>query len=99
MYSSYPLVIGTIYYAGSLAANIVLTTLIISRLLLHRRALLKTLPEEYTKPYSLVVAIVVESALLYTTFALAFVISYACNNPINQLFMCLGSACQVRRTS
>ncbi|KAF8351033.1 hypothetical protein F5887DRAFT_935605 [Amanita rubescens] len=94
MYSSYPLVIGTIYYAGSLGANIVLTTLIIFRLLLHRSTVSKTLPDEYARPYSTVVAIVVESALLYTIFALAFVISYALNNPINQVFMCMGSACQ-----
>lgn len=96
MYSTVPLAVGTAYYVASLCANVFLTTLIIVRLLLHRKVVSEVLPEGYAKQYSSIAAIVVESALLYSIFALAFVISYALNNPINQVFMSLGSACQVR---
>jgi hypothetical protein len=96
LYSTLPLDIGTAYYATSLGVNILLTALIILRLLLHRRAVLRILPADYTKNYLSVTAIVVESVVLYSIFALAFIITYAINNPMNQVFMYMGSACQVR---
>jgi hypothetical protein len=99
LYSSVPLAVGTAYYVSSLGANILLTILIISRLLIHRKAVTNVLPEGYAKQYLSVTAIIVESAVLYSVFALAFVISYALNNPVNQLFMILGSTCQVRGRS
>ena len=97
LYSQLPLHIGTAYYVTSLGVNILLTALIILRLLLHRRAVLRILPSDYTKHYVSVATIVVESVLFYSIFALAFIITYAINNPMNQVFMYMGSACQVRR--
>lgn len=96
MYSSVPLAVGTAYYVSSLAANILLTILIISRLLIHRRQVSNVLPEGYAKQYLSITGIIIESAGLYSVFALAFVISYALKNPVNQVFMILGSTCQVR---
>ena len=95
-YSQLPLNIGAAYYATSLGVNVLLTALIILRLLLHRRAVLKILPANYTKHYLSVATIVVESVLLYSVFALAFIITYTLNNPMNPVFMYIGSACQVR---
>ncbi|KAF8690389.1 hypothetical protein AX14_002949 [Amanita brunnescens Koide BX004] len=94
LYSKLPLAIGTAYYVTSLGVNLLLTILIITRLLLYRRAVSKSLPAGYTNHYLSVATIVVESVLLYSIFALAFIITYALNNPMNQIFMYMGSACQ-----
>jgi len=82
--------IGTAYYAVSLGVNIILTALIVIRLLLYRRQLRTLLPEDRAWHYVSVSAIMVESAALYSVLALAFIVSYAVNHPINQIF--LGSA-------
>lgn len=97
LYSNLPIDLGTAYYVTSLGVNLLLTTLIILRLLLYRRTVSRTLPEDYTKHYLSVATIVVESVLLYSVFALAFIITYVLNNPMNQVFMYMGSACQVHR--
>ncbi|KAK2461395.1 hypothetical protein APHAL10511_005858 [Amanita phalloides] len=94
LYSSAPIAFGTAYYVTSLSVNILVTLLITLRLLLHRQAVLESLPPEHADHYISVATIVVESAALYSVFALAFIISYAINNPINQIFMSLGSSCQ-----
>ena len=99
LYSQLSVKIGTAYYATSLGVNLLLTILIITRLLLYRKAVLKSLPAGYTKHYVSVATIIVESVLLYSIFALAFIITYALNNPMNQIFLYMGSACQVRITS
>ena len=97
LYGQLPVDVGTAYYVTSLGVNLLLTTLIILRLCLHRRAVLTALPADYTKHYLSVATIVVESVLLYSIFALAFITTYALNNPMNQVFMYLGSACQARK--
>ncbi|KAK2462320.1 hypothetical protein APHAL10511_005626 [Amanita phalloides] len=94
MFSKVPIAFGTAYYVISLNVNILVTVLIIMRLLFHRRAILNVLPVEYTKQYLSVAAIVVESALLYSIFALIFIITYAINNPMNPVFLCIASSCQ-----
>ncbi|KAF8634971.1 hypothetical protein AX15_000694 [Amanita polypyramis BW_CC] len=94
LYSAAPIAFGTAYYVTSLSVNIFVTILIILRLTLHRRAILDALPPDYAKHYLSLATIVVESAALYSVFALAFIISYAANNPINQIFLTLASTCQ-----
>ena len=96
LYSQLSIEIGTAYYVTSLGVNLLLTILIITRLLLYRRAVLKSLPAGYTKHYISVATIVVESVFFYSVFALAFIITYALKIPMNQIFMYMGSACQVR---
>lgn len=97
LYSHLPIDVGTAYYVTSLGVNLLLTALIILRLLLYRRAVLRTLPADYTKHYLSVATIVIESVLLYSVFALAFIVTYVLNNPMNQVFMYMSSACQVHR--
>jgi hypothetical protein len=97
LYSNLAIDLGTAYYVTSLGVNLLLTTLIILRLLLYRRTVSRTLPAEYTKHYLSVATIVIESVLLYSVFALAFIITYILNNPMNQVFMYMSSACQVHR--
>ncbi|KAK2462321.1 hypothetical protein APHAL10511_005627 [Amanita phalloides] len=94
MYSKVPVAFGTAYYVVSFSVNVLVTAFIILRLLLHRRAVLNILPEEYTKHYLSTATIVIESALLYSIFALVFIVTYAIDNPVNTVFMCVASSCQ-----
>ena len=96
LYSKLPRAYGTSYYIISLSVNILLTILITIRLLLYRRRVIATLPPEYGKHYLSLAAIMIESAALYSAFALLFIITYALNNPINQIFLAVASSAQVR---
>ncbi|KAM6503774.1 hypothetical protein JOM56_000717 [Amanita muscaria] len=88
------LVLGTAYYGTSFSVNILVTFLIILRLALHRRAILQTLPVDYAEQYLSMAVIFVESAALYSVFAVAFIICYALASPISQVFLPLVPPCQ-----
>ena len=45
--------------------------------------------------YLSLLAIIVESAALYSVFALIFLITYAINDPVNQIFLAFASFTQV----
>lgn len=93
-YSQTSINLGISFYATSISVNVVVTILITLRLYLHRRVLLDTLPPVHAKQYLSIATILVESAALYSISALAFIISYALNNPINQIFLTLSPPCQ-----
>jgi hypothetical protein len=95
LYSKLPMAYGTSYYIISLSVNIMLTLLITVRLLWYRRIVSESLSPEHATQYLSLAAILVESAALYSVFALMFIISYAINNPINQIFLGVASAAQV----
>jgi hypothetical protein len=86
---------GTSYYIISLSVNIMITVLITIRLLWYRRIVTESLSAEHAKQYLSLAAILVESAALYSVFALIFIVTYAINNPLNQIFMGVASAAQV----
>jgi len=94
LYSALPLAYGTSYYAISLGANIILTILITTRLLLYRRTLIKILPAAHSTHYLSLAAVIVESAALYSVFALIFLITYAVDDPLNQIFLSFASFTQ-----
>lgn len=96
LYSAQPLAYGTAYYAISLGTNVVLTILIVARLILYRRTHLAHLPPEHAQQYLSLAALIVESAALYTVFAVAFLVSYALNKPINQIWLGFAQAAQVK---
>lgn len=95
LYSALPMAYGTSYYVISLSVNILLTILITVRLVMYRRKISKILPSLDGNHYLSLAAIFVESAALYSIIALAFIISYAVNNPINQIFLSMASSAQV----
>lgn len=95
LYSALPMAYGTSYYVISLSVNILLTILIAARLLMYRRKAMLTLPHGHATHYVTLAAIFVESAALYSIAALTFIVSYALNNPINQIFLCTASSAQV----
>lgn len=97
LYSKQPLAFGTSYYAISLGLNIVLTGLILVRLLLYRRTHLAHLPSGHAQQYLTLATLIVESAALYSIFAIMFLVSYAMNKPINQVWLGFAQAAQVPR--
>ncbi|KAF7351212.1 hypothetical protein MSAN_01552300 [Mycena sanguinolenta] len=94
MYSALPQTYGTAYYALSLGSNIILTLLIIGRLVTYRRTLLENFPAELASHYISLATVIIESAALYTIFAVLFLITYALNNPTNQVWLAVASGCQ-----
>lgn len=110
LYSALPMAYGTSYYVISLSVNIVLTALISARLLWYRRRAIAVLRNsgvqiqeaaavDHGAAYVSLLTIMVESAALYSVFAFIFIITYAVNNPINQIFLAVASSAQVRATS
>ncbi|KAJ7642904.1 hypothetical protein B0H17DRAFT_959946 [Mycena rosella] len=94
MYSKLPMAYGTSYYAISLGANILLTLLITGRLVAYRRTLLETLPPDLARHYISLGTVIVESAALYSIFSILFLVTYAVNNPTNQIWLAVASAAQ-----
>lgn len=95
-YSKIPLAFGTAYYSLSIGMNVFLTLLITGKLLLYRHRF-KNTSTSSTDPvqfYTSLLTIFVESAALYSTFAICFLISYGINNPINQVFLSFTTAAQ-----
>jgi len=79
------------YWAASIATTMCLTCLIVGRLLFFRMRLQRLIGKGHRSPYFTVSAMLIESALLYSLFALAFIILYAKNDPFqNILFPILG---------
>ncbi|KAJ6590060.1 hypothetical protein DFH09DRAFT_1140782 [Mycena vulgaris] len=96
MYSKLPMAYGTAYYTLSLGANVLLTLLIIGRIAAYRRRLLAHFPRELATHYISLGTVVVESAALYSVFALLFLVTYALDNPTTQIWLGVTSASQVR---
>ncbi|OJT08330.1 hypothetical protein TRAPUB_782 [Trametes pubescens] len=94
LYSKQPLAYGTAYYTISLGVNVILTALIIARLLAYRRTHLAHLPAAHAQQYLSLAALIIESAALYSAFAIAFLVSYAMNAPINQIWLGFASGAQ-----
>lgn len=94
-YSALPMAYGTSYYAISLGINIVITLLITIRLLQYRRTVMSVMSPEQASHYLSLATVLVESAALYSVFALLFLITYAVNNPTNQVWLGVAQATQV----
>ena len=96
LYSKEPLAFGTAYFSLSLGANVILTALILVRLVMYRRTHLAHLPPGHARHYLSLATLVVESAALYSVFAVMFLVSYALNKPINQIWLGTAQSAQVR---
>jgi hypothetical protein len=94
-YNKLPMLYGTSYYIISLGANVCLTILIMIRLFMYRRRILNVLPKTYGGHYISLAAIIIESATLYSIFAIVFIITYAMKHPLNQIFLGVASFMQV----
>lgn len=85
------------YLCVSLIINIVMTTLIVIRLLLYRRTMVQLLGPGHAIECTTVVAMVIESAAVYTTVALLFLIPFLLQNPVSYTFVQVIGEAQVSR--
>lgn len=95
LYSALPMAYGTAYYAISPAANMLLTILITARLLFYRQRAKKYLRWEQISEYFSLSTILIESAALNSVFAIVFVITFAIDHSLNQVFLGVASSAQV----
>ncbi|KAH9841029.1 uncharacterized protein C8Q71DRAFT_742789 [Rhodofomes roseus] len=75
------------YYVMSISLNILVTILIASRLLVWRYRMKRHMGSHHTAMYTNVIAIVIESAALYSIFAILFIISFGVGSPVGDLFL------------
>lgn len=71
----------------SLTLNILITVLIVLRLLVYRHRIVQALGKGQGSQYTSLAAMIVESAAIYSTFALLFIVPFALNSQIAQLFL------------
>ncbi|KAJ2924818.1 hypothetical protein H1R20_g12292, partial [Candolleomyces eurysporus] len=69
--------IGTAYWSLSIGMNIIITTAIAGRLLKMRAQVRKLLGPNHASPYTSVVSMLVESAAIYTSWAIMFLVPFA----------------------
>lgn len=78
----------TLPYLGlSLALNIILTIAIVLRLMLLRYRIVSVLGPKYGTQYTSIAAMIVESAALYSTVSIAFLILFGIGNAVSQVFL------------
>ncbi|KAF5329904.1 hypothetical protein D9758_018697 [Tetrapyrgos nigripes] len=75
------------FWSISIAFNVIVTFLIAARLLLMRQRSSKLLGYHSSSPYTTVSAMLIESAFIYSSTGLAFLISYGVNSPVQNLFL------------
>jgi len=95
LYNGLSVAYGTSYFALSIGANISLTVLIVTRLLLYQRRMHAALPSEHGKQCISFMTICIESAALYSVCGIVFLITYAIDDPTNLVFLGVTSASQV----
>ncbi|KAF6755424.1 hypothetical protein DFP72DRAFT_1122027 [Ephemerocybe angulata] len=71
------IVAGIAYWSLSIVLNLLITSSIAGRLLKMRSAIRAVLGPKHSSPYTSVLSMIVESAALYTAWALIFMASYA----------------------
>lgn len=77
------------YSSAVIGLNVTLSTLICSRLLWRARAVEHTLGRRIARRYTGAAALVVEAALPYTLFGIAYVVTLGTDSPTSILFLSL----------
>ncbi|KAF8974247.1 hypothetical protein BDZ97DRAFT_1751085 [Flammula alnicola] len=94
LYNNLPLKYGTSYYVLSVSANVILTIIITVQLLIFRRRIMRTQSPDHGQQYFSLATIMIESAALYSGFGIVFIVTYALNNPLNQIFIFVANSSQ-----
>lgn len=71
----------------SLAINVFITILVVIRLLVYRRRMIMVLGPGHASECTSIAAMLVESASVYSTFSLLFLIPFAMKSPISYTFL------------
>lgn len=83
------------YYSMSLALNILVTIMIVARLLVYRHRINRVMGKAHGTQYTYLAALIIESAAIYSTFSLLFLVPFAFKHPLSQLFLQALSPVQV----
>lgn len=83
------------FFSLSLSLNIILTIAITSRLLFYRQNIVSVMGTSHGSQYASIAAMIVESAAIFSTFSLLFLVPFAMNNPLNEVFFQALSGVQV----
>jgi hypothetical protein len=75
------------YYSMSLALNILVTLMIVTRLLIYRRRIVKAMGSTHGSQYTSLTAMIIESAAIYSLFSLLFLIPFALGHSLSQVFI------------
>ncbi|RDB26405.1 hypothetical protein Hypma_006562 [Hypsizygus marmoreus] len=75
------------YWSLTLSLNVILTTLIVGRLWFMRRQMHSLFGKEYTRTYTSIMAMLIESASIVTVFDFIFVVSYARNSNVQNVVL------------
>lgn len=75
------------YYVMSLSLNVIVTFLIVGRLLIHRRQIAQALGPSHASSYTNIAAILIESASLYTLFAIMFLVPFGLSSSLANVFL------------
>lgn len=75
------------YFWTSFALNITMTGLIIGRLFVYRMRIGRVMGGKYGRQYTSIASMIVESALLYTGFQLAFIVPFGLSTPTQTIFL------------
>lgn len=82
-----------------LGLNIIVTGLICGRILYVARRMKAALGDDAAQTYTSAAAIVIESALPYTLFGIAYMVTLGVNSPTSIFFLCFYVMLTVRRPS
>lgn len=75
------------FWCFSLALNVLATLAIVGRLFIYRRRLRNVLGSDHASQYTGVIAMVVESELLYTIFMILYIVPFVLNNSLVNVFV------------
>ncbi|PSR72607.1 hypothetical protein PHLCEN_2v11531 [Hermanssonia centrifuga] len=75
------------FWCFSLALNIIATFLIVGRLLFYRRRLAHIVGKGHGEQFTGLIAMVVESELMYTAFLILFIVPFILNHPLENVFI------------
>ncbi|KAF7799131.1 hypothetical protein EIP86_010362 [Pleurotus ostreatoroseus] len=75
------------FWAFSLAVNVFVTLAIVGRILLFRYRYISIIGKEHTANYAGVIAMVIESELLYSIFLILFIVPYGLQNLLTAVFI------------
>ncbi|KAI0693072.1 hypothetical protein BC835DRAFT_1093748 [Cytidiella melzeri] len=86
------------FFALSLSLNIILTICIVLRLLIFRKYIVSALGNSHGSQYTSIAAMVVESAAIFSIFSILFLVPFALNHPLNEIFFQALSGVQIIAT-
>ena len=79
----------------TIALNVIATILIVSRLLVYRWRVTRVMGPGHTSEYANMTAILIESAIMYSSFAILFIVPFGLGSPLGNVFLQTVSQVQV----